>query len=35
MDLVRADLHNHLKTGGFLPRGIGLNAVIDKAREKL
>jgi len=35
MDLVRADLHNHLKTGGSLPRTIDVNQVIDKARVRL
>ena len=35
MDLVKADLHNHLKTGGFLPMAIDVNKVIDKARARL
>lgn len=35
MRLVRADFHNHLKTGGFPPRNIDVNRVIDTARARL
>ncbi|MBU0959403.1 MAG: hypothetical protein KKB31_05655 [Nanoarchaeota archaeon] len=35
MNLVKADLHNHLKTGGFFPKKIDTNKIIDQARARL